>query len=467
MGDENCVPGRRRRPREKPLSLAFGKIRFVGDENAGIRIKGEEFPRRLGEAMAGNHNHRFGDQPQAALFHDGRSHCHRLARADSVRKIGRACGDDTPDAAFLVGIEREGAGRPGQVQMVAVEGARRDIVEAVVVDPCETVGAVGVRPDPGLERRLNLLQLLPRRFGVDDVEHAPLARLVLDRVEDLRDPAVERVSEQFAGMATICAPFRGARRRPAELPRLHGPRREFRHVEDTDFGVHGLAHEGDDVGRRYPGAAEPSGDVGRAKICGLHGGERPDVALEGGIERRPRLGRIQLLAHGTGEIGVRHLPRAVRRILKDDVAKLGDDGGGVLMHEFGDLIEIDAAALVQDDGERVGGRGDHRRGGWGDDPLGKDRPRPRGVGVEIVVFDRGDEPAIGIVEERLKVRPPVAFPDLAGCLVFDHGNRGVIDRTELAHEARPRDAQAHLGLLPRSVLCLAGEHLAHGVADRD
>jgi len=107
--------------------------------------------------------------------------------------------------------------------MVAIEGARRNIVEPIVVNAGQPIGALGVRPDPGLERRLDLLQLLPRCFGIDDIEDASFPGLILDRVEDMGDAAVEGVGEEFARMPAIRALFRGARRQPAELARLDRP----------------------------------------------------------------------------------------------------------------------------------------------------------------------------------------------------------------------------------------------------
>ena len=131
------------------------------------------------------------------------------------------------------------------------------------------------------------------------------------------------------------------------------------------------------------------------------------------------------------------------------------------------MIGIDAAALVEHDGERIGGRGDDGRRRRRDHPLGEDRPGLRRLRLEIVVLDRGDEPAIGIVEERREVRPAVRFAHLAGLFVLDRRHDGGVDRPEVADEARPGDAKPDLRLLPGLVRLLAFEDLAHGVADRD
>ena len=54
---------------------------------------------------------------------------------------------------------------------------------------------------------LDLVQLLLGGFGIDDIEHAPLAAALLHRVEDLRDATVQGVSQQFAGMAAARPPI--------------------------------------------------------------------------------------------------------------------------------------------------------------------------------------------------------------------------------------------------------------------
>ncbi|MNE68432.1 hypothetical protein D3C80_1640940 [compost metagenome] len=120
-------------------------------------------------------------------------------------------------------IKNEGARGAGKVQMGAIEFARRDVVEAIVIDPGQPVGAIGVAPHPGLERFLELLQLVARRFGVDDIQHPPLAIGVLDGVEDLRHPGIQRIGEQFAGMAAAGAPFRCAGGAITKLPSLDRP----------------------------------------------------------------------------------------------------------------------------------------------------------------------------------------------------------------------------------------------------
>ncbi|MCY1546597.1 hypothetical protein D9M68_826010 [compost metagenome] len=105
------------------------------------------------------------------------------------------------------------------------------------------------------------------------------------------------------------------------------------------------------------------------------------------------------------------------------------------MQQLDDMLDIDAAALVEDNGQRICSTGDHGRGRGRNHPFGKDRTRLCRVGVEVVVFDRSDQPAIGIVEEGLQVGPAVRFAHLAGLFVLAYRDRSVIDRAEIAHEA--------------------------------
>ncbi|MNW17597.1 hypothetical protein D3C71_2168300 [compost metagenome] len=77
---------------------------------------------------------------------------------------------------------------------------------------------------------------------------------------------------------------------------------------DPDLGAHRLLHEVDDIGRRNPGRTQPSGDIRRAKVGGLHRMKRTDVSIIGGIEAGGGFRNRKLCAHGAGEIGVGGLP---------------------------------------------------------------------------------------------------------------------------------------------------------------
>ena len=90
--------------------------------------------------------------------------------------------------------------------MVPIEGSGCDIVEAVIIDPRQPVSPARIGPYLALEGGLDLGELLLCRLGIYDIEDAPLAVAVFDRVEDLRNTAVEGIGEQFAGMPALGAP---------------------------------------------------------------------------------------------------------------------------------------------------------------------------------------------------------------------------------------------------------------------
>jgi hypothetical protein len=314
---------------------------------------------------------------------------------------------------------------------------------------------------------LDLGEFRLRRFGIDDIEHAPLAVAILDRVEYLRNATVERVGKKLARMATICAPFRRACRHPAELTRLHRPRGELRHVVNLDLSIHRLFDEGDHVRGGNPWRTEPCCDVGGLEVRRLHALKRRDIALIGRIKRGRGFSNLQLFPDRTGEVGVSGLPRAIRGVAEDGAAKFGDHVLHIAVHQLGDVVDVDTAALIQHDGERVSRAGDHRHRRRRDDAIGEKGSRLRGVGFEVVILDRGDEPAIGVVKEGLDVRPAMRLAHLAALVVFRHGHGREIDRAKITDEVRPGDAQPDLRVLPRLVKLLRFQHFTHSIADRD
>ena len=121
------------------------------------------------------------------MLHDRGGHTEGLARADGVRDIGLACADDPPNNAPLVGPQGDDIAGTRQLQMASVEMAGDEIVELVVVETAEAVGAVGIGPDPALKGGLDFLELFFRGLGVGGVQDA-LFFAVLDKdVVDLRD----------------------------------------------------------------------------------------------------------------------------------------------------------------------------------------------------------------------------------------------------------------------------------------
>ena len=221
--------------------------------------------------------------------------------------------------------------------MIPVEMTGHDVVEGVVVEPRQAIGAVRIGPDPGLERGLDLGELLLGRLRLDRVENAPLAVAVLHGVEDLRDRRVQRVRQEIAGVATMRAPVGGARG-------LHDSCRAFT-VQQASSGVWWMVMSASIVSltKAMMSAAGIQGaprravmSEGRRSAAGP--AERRDVAREGRVEG---LGGLrcggELGADRTGEIGVRCQPRAVRGIAEDRVAEFTDHGVDIAVQELRDV----------------------------------------------------------------------------------------------------------------------------------
>ena len=140
---------RGRGARQEAGALVLDEIGLVGDQDAGGRVELQELARGLGQAVAGHDQHRLADQAEPLLLHDRGGDGEGLSRADRVGDVGGAGGDDAPDHPLLVLVEPDDVAGAGQGQVAPVEVARHQVVEAVVVDPREPVGAVGIGPDPG------------------------------------------------------------------------------------------------------------------------------------------------------------------------------------------------------------------------------------------------------------------------------------------------------------------------------
>ncbi|MBB3166558.1 hypothetical protein FHS25_007076 [Rhizobium laguerreae] len=139
----------------------------------------------------------------------------------------------------------------------------------------------------------------------------------------------------------------------------------------------------------------------------------------------------ELRADRAGEISVRCLPGAISGIAEDGVTEFVDHNVGVAMQQLGNMLGIDAAAFVEDDSQRIASTGDD---GWcrrRDDPIGEDRPGLCLIRFDVVVLDRGNQPAIRVVQERLEIGPAMGFADLTAFLILRDRNRCVVNRPEV------------------------------------
>lgn len=190
--------------------------------------------------------------------------------------------------------------------------------------------------------------------------------------------------------------------------------------------------------------APTGGDVGGTQIRRLHPLERCDVAGEGRVELGSRACGGELGAHGAREVGVRCQPRAVFRIAKDSLAEFIDHGVYIAVQELRDVRRVDGAALVEHHSQRVDRRGDDRRRRRSNHALGEKRPRFRGIALEVVVLDRGDEPAIGIIREGREIRSTVRLAHFAGLFILDGRHDRGVDWSEIPNEGAPGDAKPDL-----------------------
>ena len=102
-----------------------------------------------------------------------------------------------------------------------------------------------------------------------------------------------------------------------------------------------------------------------------------------------------------------------------------------------------------------------------DDPLGEDRLHRRGAGLLIVALDRGHQPAVGVVQERLQVGPAHRLALLARLGIGADADVGQVDRAEVALEGGVGHPQPHLRRRPGFVRLLGAQHRAGPVPHRD
>ena len=175
-----------------------------------MRVERQKCRAPLLDQMIGHDDHRLCRKAKAFHLHGGGGHHGCFARADAVREQRVVVLKHPPYRVFLVLVEvvapKNRAVHARKGQMRAVIGAQADIVERVVIEPGQTLGALLVLPDPFAEPVLDLLLRLARGNGfllVDD------ARVLVDLVVDGGRASVERVLDQVGSKRPRRAPGRG------------------------------------------------------------------------------------------------------------------------------------------------------------------------------------------------------------------------------------------------------------------
>jgi hypothetical protein len=176
-----------------------------------------------------------------------------------------------------------------------------------------------------------------------------------------------------------------------------------------------------------------------------------EITLEYRIERCCGLRRRQLYADRAKEIGIGRLQGPIAGISENRIPELMDNRGNVHVQQFGDMIGIDMAAFVEYDRQRISRTGNDRRHRWSDHTGSEYRTRLRGVGLQIVILDRGHQPAIWIVAEGGESRPMMGFSDLTGLRVLLDRHRRMVDWPEVADEAGLGDAKPDLNVAPETI----------------
>ena len=252
------------------------------------------------------------------------------------------------------------------------------------------------------------------------------------------------------------------------------PACDFDRVIDRRFDAKDLFREGGhDVGRN-PWRAEARGDVGGLQVLGQGLFERRRHCADNARRAQPRRpGGRELVADLARQIGVGRHPdvallrdgsprdrgRCARRVRRSPSRATGREARRSRSRSTRPVscnVTASASSAVSITGVVSGCS----------DALAKDRSMLRRSAFEIVILDRGDQPDVGVVEERLKVR---AAEGLARLALGRHGlaDRRQVDRAEVANEEGVGRAQPDLRRSPGFIIRLGAQNLANGVANGD
>ena len=221
------------------------------------------------------------------------------------------------------------------------------------------------------------------------------------------------------------------------------------------------------------GAPRPRRDIGGCEVLGLHPHQRFDVAGVAGVELGGVFGLDQLVPDRTREVGISRLPAdeavgvGCRRIQEDSLAQFSRRLVAGPAKQLGDMVHIGMANFGQRHGQGIGGGDDHRLGRRMDHPLSKNRAFPGRSGIQIVILDRGDQPAIRVIGKGGQVRPALRLGDRAGRGIGAVAGVRQVDRPEGAYEAAIGHAEPHLRRAPGLVVDLSPQHVPQGIAHRN
>ena len=302
MRDDHRVVVAAGDPRHRLLAVAGGEVVLARDKDIGLGIEHEECRAPLLHEMIGHDYHGLCGKSQAAHLHRGCGDFPGFPGTNAMRKQRRVALQHPPHSIFLVPVEvaiaQHRAVHAGKSQVRAVEGAKADIVERIVVEARKPVSALFVLPNPLAEFLLQLLLLLARRkclLRVDD------AGVLVDLVVDGGRAPVKRVLDEIRRRHPVRAVGGGVGHRvlcvklDAQGP--GGDRAAMRYRHGALRNAQELADKVADIACWNPRGAKPGADVAGLQVGRLYAFERLDVAGIRRIKRSGRFRRPELLAH--------------------------------------------------------------------------------------------------------------------------------------------------------------------------
>ena len=271
MGDDDGIGIVQRRLGNEATPVVRGKVILVRHHDVRRRVRFQELRRELLQHVVRHHVHRLLDQPQPLLLHAGNDHFQRLARAHRMGEIGIAGDDGPPDGPLLVRVQGVLERQPRRLDMVAVEEARGQPVELVVIDVQQLAGALGIGPHPGREIHLHAPHQGFHLLGFPRVQLARIVPGARAHVHLHRAPVHGRV-EHLQRRTVLGAPFR--RLVSAFLPPVVTGNLELVAVRVVGHGRAGQPHHLLRVLlvilHGHPGRAQAHGHVRRHQRRRLH-----------------------------------------------------------------------------------------------------------------------------------------------------------------------------------------------------
>ena len=344
---------------EKPLTVLFGEVGFIGYEDIRAGIERVELIAPLVQKMVRHDHHRLVDKTHALGFHDGSDAGHCFACPHHMVKEGRTFLNGSPDRIFLMRSKLDFRGRTDQRHMRAVIGRGNVRVESLIIELGQSFAPVVIHPYPVKKSLLDFIGLLHgggSQFLIHN-HNGPALVIAASAVHFHLDRAIdEQGFDELACRVFRRSPDTGVQGIVPDadvgLPVTDGREiLDLLHTAPLMQMFHELIH---DIGRN-PCGAELDADVHSLDV-GRHGGSKGfHVGSEAGVIRGGDLRLIELGSDVAGKILVAYFPRFVAGIEKDQ-SLLSEFLLYVINRTAKKLThsaEVHLAGLTQGDDERV------------------------------------------------------------------------------------------------------------------